>query len=79
MARRVGGGGSTVIAGPTRTHNVQTRRGPPTGMDESRRIAGVDEVPEESTLLVTLRPVDPESVDESEGDVGEAEDGTPEA
>lgn len=48
-------------------------------MDESRRIAGVDEVPEESTLLVTLRPVDPESVDEGEGDVGEAEDGTPEA
>ncbi|QAU12798.1 2Fe-2S ferredoxin [Halorubrum sp. BOL3-1] len=47
-------------------------------MDEARRIAGVEEVPEESTLLATLRPVDPESVDEGEGDAGESEDGTPE-
>ena len=48
-------------------------------MDADRRIAAVDEVPEDSTLLVTLRPVDPESVDDGEGDVGEAADGTPEA
>ncbi|ELZ37945.1 Rieske (2Fe-2S) domain protein [Halorubrum saccharovorum DSM 1137] len=48
-------------------------------MDADRRIAAVEEVPEDSTLLVTLRPVDPESVDDGEGDVGEAEDGTPEA
>ncbi|TKX85203.1 2Fe-2S ferredoxin [Halorubrum sp. SS5] len=47
-------------------------------MDESRRIAGVEEVPEESTLLATLRPVDPETVDEGEGDLGEGEDGAPE-
>ncbi|ELZ59337.1 MULTISPECIES: Rieske (2Fe-2S) protein [Halorubrum] len=47
-------------------------------MDESRRIAGVEEVPEESTLLATLRPVDSAAVDEGEGDVGESEDGTPE-
>ncbi|OYR54668.1 Rieske (2Fe-2S) protein [Halorubrum halodurans] len=39
-------------------------------MDADRRIAALDEVPEDSTLLVTLRPVDPDSVDESEGDVG---------
>jgi nitrite reductase/ring-hydroxylating ferredoxin subunit len=48
-------------------------------MDADRRIAAVDEVPEDSTLLVTLRPVDADDVDEGEGDVGEAEDGTPEA
>jgi len=48
-------------------------------MDADRRIAAVEEVPEDSTLLVTLRPTDPDSVDESEGDVGESEDGTPEA
>ncbi|SMO75877.1 Rieske (2Fe-2S) protein [Halorubrum cibi] len=39
-------------------------------MDADRRIAALDEMPEDSTLLVTLRPVDPDSVDESEGDVG---------
>jgi nitrite reductase/ring-hydroxylating ferredoxin subunit len=39
-------------------------------MDADRRIAALDEVPEDSTLLVTLRPVDPDSVSESEGDVG---------
>lgn len=48
-------------------------------MDADRRIAAVEEVPEESTLLVTLRPVDADAVDDGEGDVGEAEDGTPEA
>ncbi|AZQ13810.1 Rieske 2Fe-2S domain-containing protein [Halorubrum sp. PV6] len=48
-------------------------------MDADRRIAAVEEVPEDSTLLVTLRPVDADDVDEGEGDVGEAEDGTPEA
>ncbi|WP_144799550.1 Rieske (2Fe-2S) protein [Halorubrum depositum] len=47
-------------------------------MNADRRIAAVEEVPEDSTLLVTLRPVDPESVDDGEGDVGESEDGTPE-
>ena len=47
-------------------------------MNESRRIAGVDEVPEESTLLVTLRPTDPDAVDEGEGDRGEGENGRPE-
>ena len=47
-------------------------------MDEDRRIAGVDEVPEESTLLVTLRPTDLGTVDEGEGDIGESEDGTTE-
>ena len=47
-------------------------------MDESRRIAGVEDVPEESTLLATLRPVDAETVDEGEGDLGEGEDGSPE-
>ncbi|MFC5277232.1 Rieske (2Fe-2S) protein [Halorubrum rubrum] len=39
-------------------------------MDADRRIAALDEVPEDSTLLVTLRPVDPDTVSESEGDVG---------
>jgi nitrite reductase/ring-hydroxylating ferredoxin subunit len=48
-------------------------------MDADRRIAALDEVPEDSTLLVTLRPVDPDAVDESEGDVGEDADGDPEA
>ena len=48
-------------------------------MDADRRIAAVKEVPEDSTLLVTLRPVDAGSVDDSEGDVGESEDGRPEA
>ncbi len=48
-------------------------------MDADRRIAGVEEVPDDSTLLVTLRPVNPEGVDDSEGDVGEDEDGRPEA
>ena len=47
-------------------------------MDENRRIAAVEEVPEESTLLVALRPVDPDAVDESAGDLGEGADGTPE-
>ena len=47
-------------------------------MDESRRIAGVEDVPEESTLLATLRRVDAETVDEGEGDLGEGEDGSPE-
>ncbi|RAW46506.1 2Fe-2S ferredoxin [Halorubrum sp. 48-1-W] len=44
-------------------------------MDADRRIAALDEVPEDSTLLVTLRPVDPDSVAESEGDVGVDDDG----
>jgi len=48
-------------------------------MDADRRLAAVEEVPEDSTLLVTLRPVDAEAVDEGEGDVGESEDGSPEA
>lgn len=48
-------------------------------MNADRRIAAVEEVPEDSTLLVTLRPVDPESVGDGEGDVGESEDGDPEA
>ena len=47
-------------------------------MDADRRIAAVDAVPAESTLLVTLRPTDPATVDDSAGDVGDAEDGTPE-
>ena len=48
-------------------------------MDADRRLAAVDEVPEESTLLVTLRPVDADAVDDGEGDVGESDDGRPEA
>ena len=48
-------------------------------MDADRRIASVEEVPDDGTLLVTLRPVDENAVDESEGDVGESEDGHPEA
>ena len=48
-------------------------------MDADRRIAAVEEVPEDSTLLVTLRPVDPDAVDDGEGDVGTAADGTREA
>ena len=47
-------------------------------MDADRRIAAVEEVPEESTLLVALRPTDPDAVDEGAGDRGESEDGTPE-
>ncbi len=48
-------------------------------MDADRRIAAVEEVPEDGTLLVTLRPTDPDAVDDGEGDVGADEDGTPEA
>ncbi|WP_281194826.1 Rieske 2Fe-2S domain-containing protein [Halorubrum sp. F4] len=48
-------------------------------MDADRRIAALDEVPEDSTLLVTLRPVDPDSVADGEGDVGADDDGTVEA
>ncbi len=48
-------------------------------MDADRRIVGVEEVPEDSTLLVTLRPVGPDAIDEGEGDVGADDDGTPEA
>ena len=48
-------------------------------MDADRQIAGVDEVPDDGTLLVTLRPTDSDAVDETDGDVGENEDGTPEA
>ncbi len=48
-------------------------------MDADRRIAAVEEVPDDDTLLVTLRPLDAAAVDEAEGDVGEADDGTPEA
>jgi len=48
-------------------------------MDADRRIAAIEEVPDDSTLLVTLRPVDAGAVDDGEGDVGEADDGTPEA
>ena len=48
-------------------------------MDADRRIAGVDEVPEDGTLLVTLRPTDPDAVDDAEGDVGRDAGGTPEA
>ena len=48
-------------------------------MDADRRIVDVEEVPEDSTLLVTLRPVDPEEVDSGEGDVGTDADGDPEA
>ncbi len=48
-------------------------------MDAERRIVAVEEVPEDSTLLVTLRPVDPDTVDDGEGDVGTGDDGNPEA
>ena len=48
-------------------------------MDADRRVAALDEVPEDSTLLVTLRPVDPDSVTEDEGDVGADDDGDAEA
>lgn len=48
-------------------------------MDADRRIVGVEEVPEDSTLLVTLHPVDPDAVDDGEGDVGADDDGRPEA
>ena len=48
-------------------------------MDADRRIAAVEEIPEDSTLLVTLHSVDADAVDDGEGDVGEADDGTPEA
>ncbi len=48
-------------------------------MDAERRIVAVEEVPEDSTLLVTLRPVDPDAVDDGEGDVGIDGDGNPEA
>ncbi len=48
-------------------------------MDADRRIVAVEEVPEDSTLLVTLRPVDPDAVTDDTGDVGADDDGTPEA
>ena len=48
-------------------------------MDADRRIVDAEEVPEAGTVLVTLRPLDEEAVDEEEGDVGAAEDGTTEA
>lgn len=48
-------------------------------MDGDRRIVDVEDVPEEGTLLVTLRPLHADAVDGTEGDVGAADDGTPEA
>ncbi|WP_418282782.1 Rieske (2Fe-2S) protein [Halorubrum sp. DTA98] len=48
-------------------------------MDADRRIVAVEEVPEDGTLLVTIRPLDPDAINDGEGDVGEDEDGTPEA
>jgi len=48
-------------------------------MDTDRRIADLEAVPEESTLLVTLSPRDPATVEETDGDVGTATDGTLEA
>lgn len=48
-------------------------------MDADRRIVAVEEVPTDSTLLVTLRPIDPEVVDDGDGDVGADADGKPEA
>ena len=48
-------------------------------MDADRRIGSVEEVPEDSTLLVTLRPVDPDAIDDGEGDIGADDDGRPEA
>ncbi|MUW14594.1 Rieske 2Fe-2S domain-containing protein [Halorubrum sp. CBA1125] len=57
-------------------------------MDADRRIAPVEDVPEDSTLLVTLRPADADAIEtgdsdvgavgRGEGDVGAADDGTPE-
>jgi nitrite reductase/ring-hydroxylating ferredoxin subunit len=48
-------------------------------MDADRRIAALDDVPTDSTLLVTLRPYDSGAVEEGHGDAGTADDGTTEA
>ncbi|GAB6879026.1 Rieske (2Fe-2S) protein [Halorubrum gandharaense] len=48
-------------------------------MDADRRIVDVEEVPEDGTLLATVRPLADDVLGDGEGDVGAGEDGTPEA